>query len=248
MAVCAGNANGHNFYRKDNLMVDQNAPTSNTARDVLAQVEISGVCRELTGVEPRRCGVGKYRAVATWRGGDGYSVSLDDSKGVWHDPVSDEGGGILDLVKLIRGGNRAEALRWCADLAGIPLDDKPFSAEDRARWAAERRDLERELPDARHWRRAAVSMAQELLDSLKAGLVDPTLPQPGIGELGNLTALLWRLRRIDGAALLAEYAWWRERYPGMTALMIRAAKACGQADRRALMEYLRLTDPQRCAA
>ena len=94
----------------------------------------------------------------------------------------------------VRGGTRAEALRWVADLAGIQLDDKPLSAEARARWAAERRELDRDLPDARLWRRAAISLAEELLDE-RAAVFE------GERFLGVFTAtsLLESLRRASDA-------------------------------------------------
>ncbi len=205
-------------------------------RDVLSLVRIMCVWLALGG-GPLRHGRGR----AWWRDGDGYSVSLDDSRGVWHDFVTGEGGGILDLVVRVRGGGRADALRWCAELAGIPLDDKPLSAADRTRWAAERRELERELPNALLWRRAAVSMAEELLDELKATLMDRTLPQACIGEIYDVHWMIQRLRNADGAALVAEYGWWREHYPDLAAGMIRVARARGQAERRALVAYLRKT-------
>jgi len=224
-------------------MVGRNSTERNTSRDVLANIRIFDVWQALTG-EPIRHG----RARATWRGGDGWSVSLNNERGVWHDFVADEGGGILDLIVQVLGGTRADALRWAAEFAGVPLDDKPFSAADRARWAQERRALECDLPEARYWRRAAISMADDLLDVLKAALADHTLPGPHVGEIGDVEAMLGRIRRTDGAALVTEFAWWREHYPGMTAAMVRAAKSREQAERRAVEAYLRLSDPRRCAA
>lgn len=55
---------------------------------------------------------------------------------------------MIDLVVRVRGGSRPDALRWLADLAGIPLDNRPLSASERARWAAERRAIEKDLPAA----------------------------------------------------------------------------------------------------
>jgi hypothetical protein len=209
-----------------------------TTDQVLNRVRISGVYQALGGPKPRG-----MRGPAFWRRGDGLNVSMDDSRGVWKDFASNEGGGILDLVARVRGGGRADALRWVADLAGVPLDNTPISAEDRARWAVERRDTERSLPTARYWQRAAVCMAEELLNSLKAALFDPTLPQPDVGEIASVENLLGSLRRVDGAALVAEYKWRLERRPGMTAALVHVAKQREQAARRALLEYLKRADP-----
>jgi hypothetical protein len=86
-------------------------------------------------------------------------------------------------------------------------------------------------------------MIEGILDSLKAALLDTTLPQPEIGEIEHLTSLLNRLERIEGAELVAEYSWWRETYPHTTAEMIRVARARERSDRRALQAYLRAIGP-----
>jgi hypothetical protein len=212
--------------------------------DILSRVRISQVYQALTGVQPRGRG-DVWRAPAVWRKGDGFNVSLDDSRGVWHDFTTDDGGGILDLVVRVRGGTRADALRWCGDLAGVPLEDRTYSAEDRARWAQAQKELESELPTAEYWRRAAVSMTEDILDSLKAALFDPTLPRPDVGEIFRVESLLASLRRKDGAELIAEYHWWLERHPGMTAALVRAAKQRERAERRALSAFLRLAEDPR---
>jgi hypothetical protein len=168
---------------------------------------------------------------------------LNDSRGVWHDFATNEGGGILALVIRVRGGGRADALRWLADLVGVPLDDKPLAPEDREHWARDRRELERILPTARYWRRAAVCIAEELLESLKGALFNPALPQPDVGEIASVENLLGSLRRVDGGALVREYRSWLERFPGHTAALVRVAKRHEQASRRALMEYLKQADP-----
>lgn len=46
--------------------------------------------------------------------------STSDKGGRQKDIGGKAGGGVLDLVvACVRGGNRADALRWCADLAGV---------------------------------------------------------------------------------------------------------------------------------
>jgi hypothetical protein len=214
-----------------------------TTPDVLARVKISDVYAALGGPKLR-----KMRGPAFWRGGDGFNVSLDDGRGVWHDFTTDEGGGVLDLVVRVRGGNRADALRFVADLTGLPMDDTPLTPEDRERWAAERRELERELPTARYWRRAAVSMAEELLVSLKSALFDPTLPLPEVDEIGHVENMMRSLQQQDGAALVAEFGWWLQHHPGLTLAMVASVKRLERAQRRALLAYLNETDSERTAA
>jgi hypothetical protein len=209
-------------------------------QDVLSRVRISEVYRTLTGAAPRRTGRDIWRAAAPWRGGDGQdSVSGNDARGVWRDFVSGEGGGILDLVQRVKGGNRADALRFVADMAGVPLGDKPLSAADSARWAAEQREFERDLPDARYWRRAAVALTEELLGVLKSQFFDPTAEdRPSSFELQDLTAMLASLERMGDAALVVEYRAWLEREPQLTAHIVHEARLRERAEVRALLRYL----------
>jgi hypothetical protein len=207
--------------------------------DVLSRVKIRDVYRALGGPDPRRTGRDTWRAPAFWRSGDGFNVSGDDARGIFHDFVDDSGGGILDLVVRVRGGNRADALRWLADFAGVPFEDTPLAADDRERRAQERRELERALPDARHWRRAAVWMAESLLENLKAALFDANRPQPDTGEIAHVESMLASLRRKEGGELLAEFNWWLQHHPGLTASLVRSAKQRDAAERRALAAYLR---------
>jgi hypothetical protein len=190
------------------------------------------------------------RGPAFWRGGDGFNVSLDDGRGVWHDFTTDEGGGVLDLVVRVRGGNRADALRWLADLTGVALSDKPLSAEGRERWIRERRAFERNLPMARYWRRAVLVLAGELLDTLKVGLVGANstttvttttlMPEPG--ELMHLTAMVARLKGIDGTALVDEYKAWVRHHPQFTKGMVRAARNLEATELSMLHRYVGMTE------
>src|ERR1017187_2521263 len=144
--------------------------------EVLASIKISQVYRALGGPELRRSAHDRYRGRAWWRDGDGPSISLDDARGLWHDFPTGEGGGVLDLVVRVRGGSRQDALRWVADLAGCPLDDRPLPASDRADWVKRQRHIDRELPKARLWLRSVLALGEDQLDRLKAALVDRTLP------------------------------------------------------------------------
>jgi hypothetical protein len=146
------------------------------------------------------------------------------------------------LVQRVRGGTRQEALRWTVDLAGIPLADNPLSPAERADWAKGRQEIERDLPDARLWQRASINMSEDLLTTLKAALFDPTLLQPATNEIYNIENMLSRLRRLDSTDLVAEYHDWRDRFPGITAALVRAAKDRERTERRVLLAYLRTTN------
>ena len=121
---------------------------------------------------------------------------------------------------------------------------REWSPEKRAAWAAEQCRIERDLPAARLWRRAAVAMGEEVLDALKVGLVDPNAPimQAEIGELERWTRQVAMWRRMDGGELVQEYAWWRQHHPRLTEGMVRAARNLGTAELRALRRYLAMTE------
>lgn len=210
---------------------------SSRATTVIESVCLSTVWRALGGGELRR---GRGRAF--WRRGAGWSVSSDDRKGTWYDHARGEGGGMVDLVVQVRGGSRQDALRWLADVAGVDLEDRPLTPEERAAWAAERRALERDLPAARLWRRAAIDMGEETLTLLKAALFDPTLPAPDVGEIADWERRVARWRALDGAELVKEYREWRADRPALTGAMVKAAKLHEVVDGRACDEYFRLLE------
>jgi hypothetical protein len=74
-------------------------------RGILARVRISYVYQALTGIKPR--GSGKtLRVPAPWRKTSDCNLSLHDGKCTWYDFVAGEGGGVIDLVMRVHGGNR----------------------------------------------------------------------------------------------------------------------------------------------
>jgi hypothetical protein len=210
--------------------------TRQSASEILGRIRISEIWRALGGGELRH-----GRGVAWWRRGGGCNVSLNDVKSTWYDHAAGEGGGVLGLVALVRGGTRTDALRWCADLAGIPLTDTPLSAADRARWAAERRELECHLPAALHWRRGAVNRVEGVLMYLKAGLFDPMVEQPAPGEITEWTRDLARLNALTGAALVDAYRTAMKRDLQSTAGMVRRARQMERSEIRALLRLMRMT-------
>jgi hypothetical protein len=211
-----------------------NSHVVNTAADVLAAVRISDVYLALSGIATKH-----HRGVAVWRGGEGWSVSLSDAKGVWFDHAAGEGGGILDLVMRVRGCDGAAALRWVADLIGVHLDDRPLSPADRAHYARERRALERDLPIALLWMRAACHIAQQVVDELKAALFDPVSPDLSvIPELQSIERKLACWRTSSGAAIVAEYRAFLVAAPRLCAGMVKAAWRRRQLEERAAWRVL----------
>lgn len=215
------------------------AVPAGAVKDILSRIQISQVYRALTGREARRVGAEKTRGVATWRDGSGLNVSMDDARGVWHDFVTGDGGGVLDLVVLIRGGSRHDALRWLRDFTGCGFD-RPLSLPERKRWVRRRRQIEFELPRAALWRRGAIGLGEQLLDQLKAALWDAKLPRPDPGEIAYWTAQLRAWRRLQGEALVTEYQQWVRNDPHFTSGLIHVAILRETAEVRAIDAYLRL--------
>ncbi len=224
-------------------------PPESRVADILSRVRISEAYHAATGIEPRFTGSHTWRAPATWRGGDGKdSVSGDDSRNVWRDFVSGEGGGVLDLVIQIRGGSRVDALRWLADFVGVQLDDTPLSTAERARWTRERAELESELPAAKLFQRAAISVCEESLDAMKEALFSGPYDAIDFDGIREMTIVLARLQRITGAELVTEFRSWRAAYPGTTDCMVMVARRRAQLERDALEEYLGIGNGKAVAA
>lgn len=127
-----------------------------------------------------------------------------------------------------------------------PEHERPSSTpEDRARWAAERRELQRDLPGARYWRRAAVRLAEETLHLEKSCLFDPTEGAADLCAIRNITGMLTRLRSMGDAALVAYYREWQRDSPKLTWAMVRAGREREAAETRTLCRFMEF--PERAA-
>lgn len=115
---------------------------------------------------------------------------------------------------------------------------REWTPAERRQWARERRAIERDLPEARYWRRAAGLLTGELLDVLKRGLFDRSMPQAAPGEIEYFEGFARELRRMPDAALVQEYRWWQQHQPKMTAALVRRACGRDQAERRALAKFI----------
>ena len=68
------------------------------------------------------------RAVATWRGGERDSVSIDDEKRVWCDHATNKGGGIIEAWQKIHGGTAEEAIKALAERYNLEAVTSPKRA------------------------------------------------------------------------------------------------------------------------
>jgi hypothetical protein len=213
------------------VMISSSSPEASVVQ-VLRRVRISQVWQALGGTKLRSAGTGKYRGQAWWRKGDGWNVSLDDSRGTWYDFRDQISGGILSLIIRVRGGTRQGALQWLAPLAGIKLDGRPLPRSVTDKW----RNLKRDLPTATYWRRTAIVLGEALLLVTKAVLSDKP-SQVNADELQWVTKWLARLRVLDDYGLVEEYHQWRDQDRQLTAAMVHGARKCAAVEVRALEKY-----------
>jgi hypothetical protein len=162
---------------------------------ILGHLTISQLWTVLGGDLPKRA-----RAKAFWRPkADGLNISLSDEKGVWFDHAKGEGGGLLDLVEHIKGCSRAEALRWLADLAGVPLEDRPLTA-------TEKRDYARAKCEARPLAQAALWWWQARLSELEDLKREAVRPDGmDVEALAQAAQEAYRLQDLSAAEVVQVY-------------------------------------------
>jgi hypothetical protein len=115
---------------------------------------------------------------------------------------------------------------------------REYTPAERREWGRQQREMERHLADARHWRCAAVAMAEEVLCNLKCALFDPMQPQPGPNEIADWTSRLAAWQRMDGAELVAEYRAWLERNPTWARSLVKAGRSQQRRLQVALAEFI----------
>jgi hypothetical protein len=106
----------------------------------------------------------------------------------------------------------------------------------------QRRLFEQELPRARYWRRAAIVLCEYLLDTLKDQLTRSSEIQTS--DLCDITEMRARLQHLEGAELVAEYRWWLQHQAALVIGMVGAAENLEGAERRAVQNYIRMTEAE----
>lgn len=177
------------------------------AAQVVKATSISRVWRALGGGELRR-----GRGQAWWRSGDGWNVSLNDRGGVWYDHRDGVGGGILDLIRFVRGCSSREALLWLADLLHVTLDNNPLSPEMQQRY-------QRALRDAPSLARAAAlwwAEQREFLERMKAEALD----RGDLFALASLAHEHYRLGQLSSDDVIRAYLIAQRGDPSATAALV----------------------------
>ncbi|MEK7752846.1 MAG: hypothetical protein AAB654_13075 [Acidobacteriota bacterium] len=189
----------------------------NRASEIVERARISEVWTALGGDPPRR-----GRAQAFWRQhADGLNVSLNDAKGAWFDFRDNIGGGILDLIRHVKGCDRKAALQWLANHLGIPLENRSFTESERREWDRRRAAAEAEARDLLAWRDRLLSALQNYRDEVFHAyhralryIVNHGLDAP-LGELAADVAELYedRYQELDGKLDLLRTARFRVLLP-----------------------------------
>ena len=185
----------------------QRVPTAIVANITTAR-PITEVWTALGGSPPSR-----GRARAFFRDGDDpFAISLNDSKAAWFDFRDNVGGGVLDLIRRVRGCGRGDALRWLAELNGITLDDRPLSPAERREYARQRAEASElaawrgRLVDAlkrereRWWEIYHAALRYILDDGLEAPLGDAAATVYEVAEV-QIKVLDWRIDTLVAAPL-----------------------------------------------
>ncbi len=168
------------------------------------------------------CKLRGNRGQAFWRGGNGYSVSLDFERGLWHDFVTNDGGDAIRLIEVVQGCDFKRACAWLAEFAGMDLTESRRS-DNRAdnNWATD-------LKWATWWAQAAAMIAEETLDQL-----------PAASLLRHGPTALLRTIKLGDAALVGEYREWHRHFPELTTAMAQAGKRSDARLQRRLALWIR---------
>lgn len=159
------------------------------------------------------------RGQAWWRGGTGYSASLNPAKGLWHDFVSGDGGDIFALVQTVHQCSFREAVEWLANLTGVAISQMTSTGTKACVDTAWRDDLER----AAYWSMAAEIWAEEALEEMDPS--DPQRYQP---------TMFLRAIQLGDCSMVEEYRRFRRDHPQIAAGMVRAGRVVDAALQREL--------------
>jgi CHC2 zinc finger len=143
----------------------------------------------------------------------------------------------IGFLERVRGQNFREVLDFLGARYGVPILPLVRSTTERQNWAVQQQAIERDLPNARLWKRAALELCDEVLDDCKErffrGFKDVEAQ-----EIYALTRFSEHLRKVDGRALAEEWISWKRNKPELTSALVRVGRALETADQRAVRAFL----------
>lgn len=143
----------------------------------------------------------------------------------------------IAFVQRVRGQSFREVLDFLSARYGVPIMPLVRSTTERQSWVEQQQAVERDLPSARLWKRAALELCDEVLDDCKERFFLGFRDVEG-QEIYALTRFSESLRTIDGTALIDEWTSWKRDKPDLTSALVRLGKALETADKHAILEFL----------
>jgi DNA primase len=173
-------------------------------------------------VQLRRAGAsGRYVGLCPFHDEKTASFSVNQTHQFYKCFGCGEGGDVFDFVARIESVSFAEALHKLAERAGITLVGMTEEARRQYRVLRETRE------QASLWAVTAELLADSALEVVAINDATPF----AITEIR-------RIARAGGSELLAEFRAWREKFPELTAGMVRAGQAHEERISRRLMAYV----------
>jgi DNA primase len=143
----------------------------------------------------------------------------------------------IAFVQRVRGQDFRQVLDFLGARYGVPILPIVHSTAERQSRAEQQHAIERDMPNARLWKRAAVELCDEVLDDCKErffrGFKDVEAQ-----EIYALTRFSEHLRKMDGPALVEEWISWKRNKPELTSALVRVGRALETADQRAVRAFL----------
>jgi hypothetical protein len=190
-----------------------------TGAEVVRHASISRLWFALGGGPIRR-----HHSQAFWRGGDGWSVALNEDSSIWFDHRDNVGGGVLDLITHVRGGTRREALKWLADWQGVQLDGARWSNENRRRYAKASRQAPELARAATLWlteRRAELEQIKvDALEQIEAAREHGKDSMPAVMALERAASEHHLLALMKNEGIVGAYVMARRDHPKQTRALV----------------------------
>jgi hypothetical protein len=143
------------------------------------------------------------------------------------------------LVHCFAGCSQREVIAALMALGlWLERERRDWTPAERREWKRQRRELDKHSSAAVLWCRAALILGENVLEDLREGLWDGSLPEHRFGEIAWWTSLLARWQTLDGLQLVAEYKAHLCRNRRMATALVRAGRNLELAELRRILMYI----------
>ena len=129
-----------------------------TASDIVEAANFHALLIALGFQRPKR---GTRTQCALCNAKNPTTFSFDTNRGLWHCFRCGSGGGVLDLVQAVNGGDRRSALQWLADFVGLPLNGHALTPTARRAWRRKRQRAESLARNLTGWRQRVLQRLED---------------------------------------------------------------------------------------